>query len=143
MDWWITRRAAQSGEGTASVSCLIRSSTVESKSSLLREHQGKAGPGRRGARPPGGRCHDCRAQDSPADAGRRLGGCAGRGQAAARRGEPGHGAAGGRDQGGRRGGFFSSSDRRMKISVQKEDFDLGAEVKAISANPKIGAVASL
>jgi molybdopterin synthase catalytic subunit len=30
----------------------------------------------------------------------------------------------------------------MKISVQQEDFDLGAEVKAISANPKIGAVAS-
>ena len=30
----------------------------------------------------------------------------------------------------------------MKISVQKEDFDLGAEVKAISANPKIGAVAT-
>jgi molybdopterin synthase catalytic subunit len=30
----------------------------------------------------------------------------------------------------------------MKISVQKEDFDLGAEVKAISNNPKIGAVAS-
>jgi molybdopterin synthase catalytic subunit len=30
----------------------------------------------------------------------------------------------------------------MKISVQKEDFDLGAEVKAISSNPQIGAVAS-
>ncbi len=30
----------------------------------------------------------------------------------------------------------------MRISVQKEDFDLGAEVKAISANPKIGAVAT-
>ena len=30
----------------------------------------------------------------------------------------------------------------MKISVQKEDFDLRAEVKAISANPKIGAVAT-
>jgi molybdopterin synthase catalytic subunit len=30
----------------------------------------------------------------------------------------------------------------MRISVQREDFDLGGEVKAISANPKIGAVAS-
>ena len=30
----------------------------------------------------------------------------------------------------------------MRISVQREDFDLGAEVKAISANPQIGAVAS-
>lgn len=30
----------------------------------------------------------------------------------------------------------------MKISVQEEDFDLGAEVKAISNNPRIGAVAS-
>jgi molybdopterin synthase catalytic subunit len=30
----------------------------------------------------------------------------------------------------------------MRIAVQKEDFDLGAEVKAISGNPKIGAVAS-
>jgi molybdopterin synthase catalytic subunit len=30
----------------------------------------------------------------------------------------------------------------MKISVQKEDFDLGAEVKAIARNAKIGAVAS-
>lgn len=30
----------------------------------------------------------------------------------------------------------------MKISIQKEDFDLGVEVKAISSNPKIGAVAS-
>ena len=30
----------------------------------------------------------------------------------------------------------------MKISVQKEDFDLRAEVQAISANPKIGAVAT-
>jgi molybdopterin synthase catalytic subunit len=30
----------------------------------------------------------------------------------------------------------------MKISVQKEDFDLGGEVKAISGDPKIGAVAS-
>jgi len=30
----------------------------------------------------------------------------------------------------------------MKISVQKEDFDLRAEVKAISGNPKIGAVAT-
>ena len=30
----------------------------------------------------------------------------------------------------------------MRISVQTEDFDLGAEVKAISRNPKIGAVAS-
>jgi molybdopterin synthase catalytic subunit len=30
----------------------------------------------------------------------------------------------------------------MKIAVQAEDFDLGAEVKAISNNPKVGAVAS-
>ncbi len=30
----------------------------------------------------------------------------------------------------------------MRISVQKEDFNLQAEVKAISANPKIGAVAT-
>jgi molybdopterin synthase catalytic subunit len=30
----------------------------------------------------------------------------------------------------------------MRISIQKEDFDPGAEVKAISGNPKIGAVAS-
>ena len=30
----------------------------------------------------------------------------------------------------------------MKISVQKEEFDLSREVKALSANPKIGAVAS-
>jgi molybdopterin synthase catalytic subunit len=30
----------------------------------------------------------------------------------------------------------------MKISVQQGDFDLGAEVKAISGNAKIGAVAS-
>jgi len=30
----------------------------------------------------------------------------------------------------------------MKISVQKEDFDLGAEVKAMAKNAKIGAVAS-
>ena len=30
----------------------------------------------------------------------------------------------------------------MKISLQREDFDLGSEVKAISGNPKIGAVAS-
>ena len=30
----------------------------------------------------------------------------------------------------------------MRISVQTEDFDLGAEVKAISRNPGIGAVAS-
>ena len=30
----------------------------------------------------------------------------------------------------------------MKISIQQQDFDLGAEVKAISNNPKIGAVAS-
>jgi len=30
----------------------------------------------------------------------------------------------------------------MRISVRREDFDLGAEVKAISGNPEIGAVAS-
>jgi molybdopterin synthase catalytic subunit len=30
----------------------------------------------------------------------------------------------------------------MKISVQAEDFDLGAEVRAISNNSKVGAVAS-
>ena len=30
----------------------------------------------------------------------------------------------------------------MKISIQREDFDLGAEVRAISKNSKIGAVAS-
>jgi len=30
----------------------------------------------------------------------------------------------------------------MKISVQKEEFDLSREVKALSGNPKIGAVAS-
>jgi molybdopterin synthase catalytic subunit len=30
----------------------------------------------------------------------------------------------------------------MKISVQPQDFDLGAEVKAISGDPRIGAVAS-
>jgi len=30
----------------------------------------------------------------------------------------------------------------MKVSVQKEDFDLGIEVKAISNDPRIGAVAS-
>ena len=30
----------------------------------------------------------------------------------------------------------------MRISVQREDFDLGAEVKAISGNPRIGAIAS-
>jgi molybdopterin synthase catalytic subunit len=31
---------------------------------------------------------------------------------------------------------------KVKIAVQKEDFDLGAEVKAIARNAKIGAVAS-
>lgn len=30
----------------------------------------------------------------------------------------------------------------MKISVQREDFDLSSEVKAISADPKVGAVAT-
>ena len=30
----------------------------------------------------------------------------------------------------------------MKISIQQEDFDLGVEVRAISGNPQIGAVAS-
>jgi molybdopterin synthase catalytic subunit len=30
----------------------------------------------------------------------------------------------------------------MKISIQKEDFDLGAEVRALARNPKIGAIAS-
>ena len=30
----------------------------------------------------------------------------------------------------------------MKVSVQREDFDLGAEVRAISRNTKTGAVAS-
>ena len=30
----------------------------------------------------------------------------------------------------------------MKVSVQREDFDLGLEVKALSKDPKIGAVAS-
>jgi molybdopterin synthase catalytic subunit len=30
----------------------------------------------------------------------------------------------------------------MKVSVQKEEFDLSREVKAISGNPRIGAVAS-
>ncbi|MBV9189261.1 MAG: molybdenum cofactor biosynthesis protein MoaE [Betaproteobacteria bacterium] len=30
----------------------------------------------------------------------------------------------------------------MKIAIQREDFDLGAETRAISKNPKIGAVAS-
>ena len=30
----------------------------------------------------------------------------------------------------------------MKVSVQAQDFDLGLEVKAISKNPRIGAVAS-
>jgi molybdopterin synthase catalytic subunit len=30
----------------------------------------------------------------------------------------------------------------MKVAVQREDFDLGAEVRAISRDPKVGAVAS-
>ena len=30
----------------------------------------------------------------------------------------------------------------MKVSVQREDFDLSAEVRAISRDPKVGAVAS-
>ncbi|MBV9361051.1 MAG: molybdenum cofactor biosynthesis protein MoaE [Betaproteobacteria bacterium] len=30
----------------------------------------------------------------------------------------------------------------MKVAIQREDFDLGAETRAISKNPKIGAVAS-
>jgi len=30
----------------------------------------------------------------------------------------------------------------MKVSVQREDFDAGLEVKALSKNPKVGAVAS-
>jgi molybdopterin synthase catalytic subunit len=30
----------------------------------------------------------------------------------------------------------------MKVSVQKEDFDLGLEVRALSKDPKVGAVAS-
>jgi molybdopterin synthase catalytic subunit len=30
----------------------------------------------------------------------------------------------------------------MKISVQREDFDVGAEVKALARDPKVGAVAS-
>jgi molybdopterin synthase catalytic subunit len=30
----------------------------------------------------------------------------------------------------------------MKVSVQREDFDLGVEVKALSKDPKVGAVAS-
>src|SRR6185503_549810 len=60
----------------------------------------------------------------------------------ARGGEPGHGAACGSDQDGRRGRVFPPGDRRMKVSVQREDFDLGAEVRAISRNTKTGAVAS-
>jgi molybdopterin synthase catalytic subunit len=30
----------------------------------------------------------------------------------------------------------------MKVSVQQEDFDLSTEVRALSSNPKVGAVAS-
>ena len=30
----------------------------------------------------------------------------------------------------------------MKISVQREDFDLGAETRALSGDPKVGAIAS-
>lgn len=30
----------------------------------------------------------------------------------------------------------------MKVSVQREDFDAGAEIRAVSRDPKIGAVAS-
>ena len=30
----------------------------------------------------------------------------------------------------------------MKVAVQREDFDLGSEVKALSQDPKVGAVAS-
>ena len=30
----------------------------------------------------------------------------------------------------------------MKVAVQREDFDLGSEVKALSRDPKVGAVAS-
>ena len=30
----------------------------------------------------------------------------------------------------------------MKIAVQREDFDIGAEVRALSRDPKVGAVAS-
>jgi len=30
----------------------------------------------------------------------------------------------------------------MKVSVQREDFDAGAEIHAVSRNPKVGAVAS-
>jgi len=30
----------------------------------------------------------------------------------------------------------------MKVSVQREDFDAGAEIRAVSRNPKVGAVAS-
>ena len=30
----------------------------------------------------------------------------------------------------------------MKISVQRQDFDAGAEIRALSRDPKVGAVAS-
>ena len=30
----------------------------------------------------------------------------------------------------------------MRISVQREDFDAGAEIRALSRDPKIGAIAS-
>ena len=30
----------------------------------------------------------------------------------------------------------------MRISVQREDFDAGAEIRALSGDPKIGAIAS-
>jgi len=30
----------------------------------------------------------------------------------------------------------------MKVSVQREDFDAGAEIRALTINPKVGAVAS-
>ncbi len=42
----------------------------------------------------------------------------------------------------RRDRFFSTGDRRMKISVQQEDFDLGLEVLDIQQDNRIGAVAS-
>src|SRR5258706_2989269 len=131
MAWWTTRRSIASARAIASVSCRIRSSTVESKRPLFREREGKTGQGPRGTRSPGGSLDHRRPALPPAQQGRGLGRGAGREQAAARRAEPGHGAAGGRDQGGRRSRFFSPGDRRGENFGQEEEFDLWAGSKGV------------
>src|SRR6478735_2289763 len=97
---WTTQRGRRFARAIGSASCPIRSFTVESQGSLLRQPAGKDRHRRRGNRIARGHIHGCRFARLPEKSRRRLRKFFFGKKSSQIRRQPGHGAAGGGGEGG-------------------------------------------